>query len=238
MRPHRLAAAVAGFAALVLAPFAHATVPDGQASLLIKVDKSLQQMTVIADGEQLYTWPVSTGRDGYNTPSGDFTPFRMDRHHFSEEWDDAPMPYSIFFTKQGHAIHGTYEQRHLGRAVSHGCVRLSVKHAAILWDLVKQYGKMNTEVVLTGKIPPRAPKVAHMRTDDDVTGSVARRVARDDERARYEARERRYEARERYYDDPLPRYARRYVRPPRYYDRYDGPPPMVPFFLMMRPPGY
>ena len=27
--------------------------------------------------------------------------------HFSEEWDDAPMPYSIFFTKKGHAIHGT-----------------------------------------------------------------------------------------------------------------------------------
>ncbi len=224
MRLQCLAAVIAGFVALVFAPAA-------QANLLIKIDKSQQKMTVTTDGEQLYTWPVSTGREGYNTPSGDFTPFRMDRHHFSEEWDDAPMPYSIFFTKQGHAIHGTYEQRYLGRAVSHGCVRLSVKHAAILWDLVKEYGKKNTEVVLTGKIPPPAPQVAHTRKDDDVTGSVSRRAARDDERARYEARER-------YDDDPPPRYARRYERLPRYYDRHDSPLPVFPFFLLMQPPGY
>ena len=68
----------------------------------------------------------------------------MDRDHCSEEWDDAPMPYSMFFTKQGHAIHGTYEVRHLGQPVSHGCVRLSVKNASILWELVKQHKMANT----------------------------------------------------------------------------------------------
>jgi hypothetical protein len=31
----------------------------------------------------------------------------MEIDHYSEEWDDAPMPYSIFFTQIGHAIHGT-----------------------------------------------------------------------------------------------------------------------------------
>ena len=31
----------------------------------------------------------------------------MARKHFSREWDDAPMPHSIFFTRIGHAIHGT-----------------------------------------------------------------------------------------------------------------------------------
>ncbi len=61
----------------------------------------------------------------------------MEIDHYSEEWDNAPMPYSIFFTQTGNAIHGTYEQRNLGRAVSHGCVRLSVKNAATLWGLVK-----------------------------------------------------------------------------------------------------
>ncbi len=45
-------------------------------------------------------------------------------------------PYSIFFTKQGHAIHGTNHKID-GEAHSHGCVRLSVQHAAILWGLVK-----------------------------------------------------------------------------------------------------
>ena len=224
-----------------------------RADLLIKIDKSQQQMTVSADGEQLYSWAVSTGRRGYNTPSGNYTPFRMDRHHFSEEWDDAPMPYSIFFTKQGHAIHGTYEARHLGRAVSHGCVRLSVKHAAILWKLVKEYGKKNTIVELTGKIPATAPRVAHARRSDKVTGSASRRAEREDQRTReqrederysndanervYSARERRYKARERYYGPP-PRFDRRYAESPGYYDRYDGPPPVFPFFLLMRPRGY
>src|SRR5262245_36039763 len=48
---------------------------------------------------------------------------------------DLPSPRG---TQTGNAIHGTYEQRNLGRAVSHGCVRLSVKNAATLWNLVKQ----------------------------------------------------------------------------------------------------
>jgi lipoprotein-anchoring transpeptidase ErfK/SrfK len=73
----------------------------------------------------------------------------MEIDHYSKEWDDAPMPYSIFFTKSGNAVHGTHERRHLGHAVSHGCVRLSVKNAATLWELVKQEKMDNTTVVVT-----------------------------------------------------------------------------------------
>jgi hypothetical protein len=145
------------FAALVLGQAAHA-------ELLIKIDKSAQRMTVTVDGKQLYDWPVSTGGRGYDTPSGTFRPFRMEIDHRSDEWDDAPMPYSIFFTKIGHAIHGTNEQRHLGHAVSHGCVRLSVKNAATLWELVKRQKMANTTVVLNGIIPGSAsPAVARSR---------------------------------------------------------------------------
>jgi lipoprotein-anchoring transpeptidase ErfK/SrfK len=104
---------------------------------------------VTADGKHIHNWPVSTGRRGYDTPSGRFKPFRMEIDHYSKEWDNAPMPYSIFFTKSGNAVHGTYERRHLGRAVSHGCVRLSVKDAATLWQLVKQEKIDNTTVVVT-----------------------------------------------------------------------------------------
>ena len=100
------------------------------ADLLIKIDKPAQRMTVTVNGEQLYEWPVSTGAGRYDTPSGTFKPFRMEIDHYSDEYDNAPMPYSIFFTQTGNAIHGTYEQRNLGHAVSHGCVRLSVKNAA------------------------------------------------------------------------------------------------------------
>jgi hypothetical protein len=54
-------------------------------------------------------------------------------------------------------MHGTYEQRHLGHAVSHGCVRLSVKNAATLWGLVKREKIANTTVVLNGAIPGAGP---------------------------------------------------------------------------------
>jgi lipoprotein-anchoring transpeptidase ErfK/SrfK len=94
------------------------------AAVLIQINKSAQQMTVSVDGEQRYVWPVSTGRSGYDTPSGNFNTFRMEANHFSKEWDNAPMPHAIFFTMKGHAIHGTYETKYLGGAASHGCVRL------------------------------------------------------------------------------------------------------------------
>ena len=74
----------------------------------------------------------------------------MDKDHRSQEWDDAPMPYSIFFTASGVAVHGTNDTRRLGRAASHGCVRLSVAHAAMLWDVVKRESVSNTIVQVRG----------------------------------------------------------------------------------------
>lgn len=136
---------------------------SARAELLIDVDKSSQRMVVSVDGVPRYTWPVSTGGRGYDTPSGEYTPFRMEKDHFSKEWDDAPMPNSIFFTKVGHAIHGTFETRNLGKPVSHGCVRLSRAHSEVLWALVKKEGMKNTKVVLTGEIPggPGVPMARH-----------------------------------------------------------------------------
>jgi hypothetical protein len=121
-----------------------------RAEILINVDKNAQRMTVLQNGEVLYSWPVSTGRTGYATPSGTYTTFRMEADHYSKEWDDAPMPHSIFFTKIGHAIHGSYDIKKLGTPASHGCVRISPAHAATLFALVKQDGLANTKVVLTG----------------------------------------------------------------------------------------
>ncbi len=86
------------------------------ARLLIEIDKSSQQMTVSRDGRELYVCLVSTGIARYDTPSGQYTPFRMEKDHFSKEWYDAPMPNSIFFTRRGHAIHGTDHVRAIGRS--------------------------------------------------------------------------------------------------------------------------
>ena len=120
------------------------------ADVLVTVDKATQRMTVAVDGQDRYSWAVSTGVAEHDTPSGSFQPSRMDRDHFSREWDDAPMPFSIFFSGEGHAIHGTGHVAQLGRPASHGCVRLSRPHAAELFALVKAEGMGHTRVVIEG----------------------------------------------------------------------------------------
>jgi len=133
-----------------------------QAALLITIDKTAQRMTVEQDGLPMFDWPVSTGVRGHDTPSGEYKPFRMEKDHFSQEWDDAPMPHSIFFTQQGHAIHGTTHLKAIGTPASHGCVRLEPQNAATLYKLVRQEKMANTRVVLTGEAPapPPAPPVS------------------------------------------------------------------------------
>ena len=155
----RFRSLVSPFAA-ALAMLALNAVSPARADILINIDKSAQQMTVTVDGEQRYIWPVSTGQPGYDTPSGEFKPFRMERDHFSREWDDAPMPHSIFFTQKGHAIHGSNHVRAIGTPASHGCVRLEPKNAAILFALVRQQKMANTQVVLSGETPVNSVPVA------------------------------------------------------------------------------
>jgi lipoprotein-anchoring transpeptidase ErfK/SrfK len=129
-------------------------------TVLINIDKTKQKMMVFIDGVEKYDWPVSTGRAGYSTPSGTYTPTSMNEVWYSQQWDNSPMPHSIFFMKDGHAIHGSYEVKTLGKPVSHGCVRISPQNAATLYSLVGKNGLQNTQVVLTGVTPGGESKVA------------------------------------------------------------------------------
>ena len=122
-------------------------------AILININKAKQKMTIFVDGIEKYDWPVSTGRAGYSTPSGTYNATSMNEIWYSKEWDNSPMPHSIFFMKDGHAIHGSYEVKNLGKAVSHGCVRISPENATALYSLVKANGLGNTQVVLTGVTP-------------------------------------------------------------------------------------
>jgi hypothetical protein len=121
-----------------------------RANVSITIDKNVQEMTVAVDGVERYHWPVSTGIPSRETPNGSFRTFRMEEDHYSKEFDDAPMPHSIFFTKIGHAIHGTDSEGRLGTPASHGCVRLSRANATTLYALVQKEGVLNTTVTLTG----------------------------------------------------------------------------------------
>jgi lipoprotein-anchoring transpeptidase ErfK/SrfK len=94
---------------------------------------------------------VATGAKGYVTPTGSYTAFRMEEEHYSKEFDDAPMPNSIFFTQQGHAIHGSNSR--LGVPLSHGCVRLAPQNAATLYKLVQREGLFSTRVIILDRAP-------------------------------------------------------------------------------------
>src|SRR5918993_1773000 len=148
--------------ALTAVAVAASAIPAAHADILISIDKSAQRMTVRVDGEVRHVWAVSTGRPGYATPSGSFRPFRLEKDHYSREWDDAPMPHSIFFTAAGHAIHGTNAVRRLGSPASHGCVRLAPGHAAKLFALVQSEGLGSTKIVVTGA---EASRLAKHRTE-------------------------------------------------------------------------
>jgi hypothetical protein len=156
---------------VALAGLAFAACTSAQAKVAITVDKDAQQMTVAIDGVERYHWPVSSGLPSYETPNGSFRAFRMEEDHYSKEFDDAPMPHSIFFTKIGHAIHGTDFEGRLGTPASHGCVRLSKANASTLYALVQSEGVLNTTVTLTGSSQVALARNPRPRTNT----AVARR---------------------------------------------------------------
>ena len=123
-------------------------VSPARADVVVQIDKSSQRMAVSVDGAMRYTWPVSTGRAGFGTPSGVFHPQSMARRYFSRKYYNAPMPHAIFFY-YGFAIHGTTDINRLGGPASHGCVRLHPSHAAALYALVEHSGPRNTRIEIS-----------------------------------------------------------------------------------------
>ena len=118
-------------------------------TLNLKVDLAAQRVTVVDQGKVRHVWPISSGRRGFATPTGKFVPQWTALLHRSTQYDDAPMPHSVFFTG-GVAFHGTTDTANLGRPASHGCVRLAPRHAAQLYALVHKHGLPRTRVIVHG----------------------------------------------------------------------------------------
>lgn len=115
-----------------------------------EVDKASQRMNVFVDGVKTHTWKVSTGTYEHDTPVGTHTmPYRMHTMWRSRKYDNAPMPYAIFFDG-GYAVHGTKALSRLGRPASHGCIRIDTKHAKMLFNLVKKHGRHRTKIAING----------------------------------------------------------------------------------------
>ncbi len=108
--------------------------------IVAKVNLSTQRMHVYKNGVHQYTWKVSSGRKGYRTPTGTWRVGRMHKKYYSRKYNNAPMPYSMFYSG-GFAIHGTGAVSRLGRPASHGCVRLQTGNAAKLYSLMRKHGR-------------------------------------------------------------------------------------------------
>ncbi|HEX7675125.1 MAG TPA: L,D-transpeptidase [Bdellovibrio sp.] len=121
-------------------------------AIVLHINKSAlgpgaQHMQVFEGGNQTYDWPISTGREQYEkaksgrwywtvTPAGTFSPYKLERDHYSSTWD-AHMEYAAFFIG-GVAVHATtpdhYKQ--LGQRASGGCVRLRKDNAQVIWEKI------------------------------------------------------------------------------------------------------
>jgi hypothetical protein len=74
-------------------------------------------------------------------------------------WDNAPVPHSIFYMKDGHAIHGSYEVKHLGKARHVAACDSRRSNNAL--HAGREDGTEDTQVVLAGDTPGGEAKVAN-----------------------------------------------------------------------------
>ena len=134
-------------AATGLAGLALWALPAQAATLVARVDVAAQKMTVTHHGKVLHEWPVSTAAAGYTTPRGEYRPQRIHKMWLSRTYDNAPMPFAVFYDR-GWAVHGTSAVSRLGSPASHGCVRLATPNAEIFYTLVRQVGPGNTRIIV------------------------------------------------------------------------------------------
>lgn len=103
-----------------------------QGPVLIVVNLSSQELYVYRNGIRIGASRVSTGRPGHETPVGVYTILQKEREHFSNKYDNAPMPYMERLTWSGVAIHAGILP---GHPASHGCIRLPTEFAEILFGV-------------------------------------------------------------------------------------------------------
>lgn len=105
----------------------------------IEVNLTSQILTCYEYDRAVFTTDVSTGvPDVYTTPTGNFNILvklpsrRMSTNdRFGDDLALAGVPWCSFFTREGHAFHGTYWHENFGVPMSHGCVNMRNDEA--LW---------------------------------------------------------------------------------------------------------
>jgi hypothetical protein len=103
-----------------------------QGPLLVYVDITRQIATVYRNGVKIAVTTVSSGKPGYDTPTGVFTILQKDANHHSSKYNDAPMPFTERLTWEGVALHAGGLP---GYPSSHGCVHLPIQFSKLLFGI-------------------------------------------------------------------------------------------------------
>ncbi|MFC3813960.1 L,D-transpeptidase [Lysobacter sp. GCM10012299] len=130
--------------------------------LAVVVSLTEQRAYVYRNGIPIGVSTVSTGRKGYETPTGVFTILQKDEDHRSSKYNAAPMPYMQRLTWDGVALHAGGLP---GYPESHGCVHLPSEFARLLFGssnmgmtvVVSQEGKSPEDIVHPGALSPIDP---------------------------------------------------------------------------------
>lgn len=116
--------------------------------ILVYVDLTRQLATVYRNGVRIGVSTISSGRPGYETPTGVFTILEKNKEHISRKYNDAPMPYQQRLTWGGVALHAGGLP---GYPESHGCVHLPMAFSKILFEAMPMGG---TVVIAGGHEDP------------------------------------------------------------------------------------
>jgi len=124
------------------------TAPDGTEKR-IEIDLSDLKLFAWEGNRKVYEFSVSTGRPGYNTPTGEFRVWgkvRSQRYKggtpgTSSYYNLPNVPYSLFFggsgipNWRGYAIHGAYWHNDFGiKNRSSGCVNVKPEEMALIYN--------------------------------------------------------------------------------------------------------
>lgn len=94
-----------------------------------------QRAYVYRNGVRIAVSNVSTGRAGFETPPGVYSILQKHREHFSNRYENAPMPFMQRLSWDGVALHAGNVP---GYPASHGCIRLPYAFAEKLFRLTSQ----------------------------------------------------------------------------------------------------
>ncbi|MDR0181984.1 L,D-transpeptidase family protein [Lysobacter arvi] len=103
--------------------------------VLVVVSLDAQRAYVYRGAARIAVSNVSTGRPGFETPQGVYTVLEKRREHYSNLYDDAPMPFMQRLTWGGLALHAGALP---GRPASHGCIRLPYAFAEKLFGVTSR----------------------------------------------------------------------------------------------------